>query len=109
MPNNERVGSDGFSQEVFDSTLGKLEDLGIVYVAPSPERNADEEWKMLNEQASREAKNIIATLDRLSTNAKRITATENLRQDYHEIIPKIREAKEKIHKTVYTVSGMAPQ
>lgn len=107
MPNKEKIGSDGYSEEVFDAKRSELEEMGITYQPPSSERNANDEWRSLDKEAPQEAKKIIATLDRLSANARRLAEKEELHREYIELIPKIEEAKTEIKNTLAEVSDAA--
>jgi len=107
MPKKEKIGSDGYSEEIYDAKRNELEELGIAYQPPSPERNSDEEWKSLNDEVSHEAKKIIATLDRLSANAKRLAEKDELHREYLGLVPRVEEAREEIKKTLAEVSDTA--
>lgn len=108
MSKHEKIGSDGYSKELFEAKLSELDALGIPYQPPSTERNTDEEWKMFHDEASDEAKKVVDTLDRLSANAQRMAEKDDLHREYLELLPKIEEAREEIRRTLDDVSDAAP-
>ncbi len=108
MSKHEKVGSDGYSKEIFEAKMSELEAMGIPYQTPSDERGKDEEWTMFTDEASEEAKKVIETLDRLSANAQRKAEKEDLHREYLELLPKIEEARGEINRTLDEVSDAAP-
>ena len=63
MKNRNGVPSDGYSKEVFEDSLGRLNEIGVTYEPPSHERDESGDWEFIHQVVSDDEKVLLGRLD----------------------------------------------